>query len=41
MVLLEFKVSLRSLASPYTLTDTGETVSNYTLAGGVITQVIL
>lgn len=38
---LGVKVSLRSLASPYTLTDTGETVSNYTLAGGVITQVIL
>jgi len=35
------KVSLRSLASPYTLTDTGKTVSSYTLAGGVITQVIL
>jgi hypothetical protein len=38
---LGVKVSLRNMASPYTLTATGETVSNYTLAGGVITQVIL
>jgi len=35
------KVSLRSTAPPYTLTDTGRTVSNYTLDAGVITEVIL
>ena len=35
------KVSLRSMASPYTLTDTGKTVSGYTENNGVVTEVIL
>ncbi len=35
------KVSLRSNASPFTLTDTGETVTNYQVANGVVDQVTL
>ncbi len=35
------KVSLRSNASPFTLTDTGETVTNYQVTNGVVDQVTL